>query len=119
MSGDEQRNPSAEMLGRLRGALDHLNAVAARVPGVAQVAASAPGLPAIPAPGRITAAQISAVIGAIRAQRSAVQSLRSSLDAFEQQLDVLERLLEPFESLSQTWAQLEGRITGDRETPGT
>jgi len=93
----------------------------ARVPGVAQVAArvpSLPSLPTFPAAGRITAAEISAVIGVVRAMRSNIQTLRISLDAFEQQLDVLEQLLEPFESLSQAWAQVEARLTGERTTSG-
>ena len=114
MAADNQPDPSVDLLAQLRGALEQLNAVAARVPGVAQAAARLPVVPPITAPGRITAAQIAAMVGAVRAQRSAMQALRTSLDAFEQQLEVFERLLEPLESLSQAWAQLERRVTGDR-----
>jgi len=111
MAADNQPDPAVDLLAQLRGALEQLNAVAARVPGVAQASAH---LPSIPAPARITAAQISAMVGAVRAQRASMQALRTSLDAFEQQLEVFERLLEPLESVSQTWAQLERRVTGDR-----
>jgi len=119
MTADDLRDLSADMLGQLRGALDHLNTIAARVPGVAQAAAHIPSVPTFPAPGKITAAQISAVVGAVRAQRSSIQSMRISLDAYEQQLDVLERLLEPFESVSQAWARIEGSITGARGEAGS
>ena len=114
MAADNQPDPAVDLLAQLRGALEQLNAVAARVPGVAQATAHLPNLPSIPAPARITAAQISAMVGAVRAQRASMQALRTSLDAFEQQLEVFERLLEPLESVSQTWAQLERRVTGDR-----
>lgn len=114
MSADDLRDTSADMLGQLRGALDRLNTIAARVPGVAEAAAHVPSVPSFPAPGKITAAQISAVVGAVRAQRSSIQSMRISLDAYEQQLDVLERLLEPFESLSQAWARIEGTVSDAR-----
>ena len=109
---DDQRDMTTDLLARLYGALDQLNAAAAQVPGVAQAAAHLPKLPSIPTPGRITAAQVSAIAGALRAQRSTIASLRTSLDAFEQQLEVLERLLEPLESLSRSWAELERKITG-------
>jgi hypothetical protein len=121
MPADDQCGGSVDLLGQLRAAVDQLNAVATRVPGVTQVTAhvpSLPSLPTFPAPGKITAVQISAVVGSVRAMRSNIQTLRISLDAFEQQLDVLERLLEPFESLTQTWAQVEAKVTGEHMKPG-
>ena len=78
MAADNQPDPAVDLLAQLRGALEQLNAVAARVPGVAQATAH---LPSIPAPARITAAQISAMVGAVRAQRASMQALRTSLDA--------------------------------------
>lgn len=116
MAGDHPDVP-IDLLAQLRGALDRLNAVAARVPGVAQAATHLPAMPTIPAPGQTTAAQVSAIAGAVRAQRSTIEALRISLDAFEQQLEVLERLLEPIESLSNAWAQLERRVTGSPAGP--
>ena len=59
MAADNQPDPAVDLLAQLRGALEQLNAVAARVPGVAQATAHLPNLPSIPAPARITAAQIS------------------------------------------------------------
>ncbi len=112
MAADNQPDVSVDVFAQLRGALEHLNAVVTRVPGVAQAAALVPDLPTIPAPGKITAAQVSALVGAVRAQRSTMQALRSSLDAFDQQLEVFERLLEPLESVYAMWAQIEGRVTG-------
>lgn len=117
MAAEDQPDASVDLLTQLRGAVDRLNAVAARVPGVAQAASHLPSMPAFPAPGRTTALQISAVAVAVRAQRSAMQALRISLDAYEQQLEVLEELLEPLESLSQAWAQIESRVTGERPAP--
>jgi hypothetical protein len=116
MAPDRQPDVSVDMLAQLRGALDHLNGIAARVPGVAQTAAHLPDFPTIPTPGKITAAQISAVVGAVRAQRSTMQALRNSLDAFDQQLEILEQLLEPLESVSGTWARIEGSVSGERTT---
>ena len=109
---DDKPDVTTDLLAQLYGALDRLNAVATRVPAAALAATQLPTMPSMPTPGKITAVQISAVAGAVRAQRSTVAALRSSLDAFEQQLEVLERLLEPLESMSQSWAQLEQTITG-------
>jgi hypothetical protein len=117
MAAENQPDLAGDILTQLRGALEHVNVIAARVPGVAQVAAHLPDLPTLPTPAKITAAQISAVVGAVRAQRSTMQALRSSLDAFDQQLEVLEQLLEPLESVSEAWAQIEGTLSGERRAP--
>src|SRR4051794_28871137 len=118
MAADDQPDVYGDMFTQLRRALEQFNVIAARVPGVAQATSHLPGLPTIPTPGRLTAAQVSAVMGAVRAQRSTMQALRSSLDAFDQQLEILERVLEPVESMSETWAQIERRFSGDRESFG-
>ncbi|HEY3262386.1 MAG TPA: hypothetical protein VGJ95_19320 [Pseudonocardiaceae bacterium] len=112
MPTEDRPELSNDLLSQLRGALDRLNSMVWQVPGVAPAGGPSVGLPSIPTPGSISAAQVAAIAGAIRAQRGAIESLRTGLDAFEQQLEVLERLLEPLESMTQAWAQLERRFTG-------
>ena len=45
-------------------------------------------MPTVPMPGGLAAGQISAIAGAIRAQRSGIATMRANLDAYEQQLAV-------------------------------
>lgn len=115
---DKKPEVPLDLVSQLRGALERLTAVTMSVPGIAaaQAAAFTPalGLPSLPTPGGLTASQIAAIAGTVRAQRSSIAALRTSLDAFDQQLDVLEQLLGPLESIASTWATLEGHVTGGK-----
>ena len=66
------------------------------------------GLPMLPPPGALSAAQLSAMT--LRGGRAARQHRgpgQAQLRAFDEQLEVLEKILVPLAEWSRTWAEME------------
>lgn len=109
MARDDAAKLPQDLMAQFRETLERLGAVAGQMPGVT---AQMLGMPTVPMPGGLAAGQVSAIVGAIRAQRSSITTMRTSLDAYEQQLKVLEELMGPLETMTKSWAHAEKRITG-------
>ena len=119
MATDDPKDPGADVYGQLQDVLGRLGAAAGHLPGVASVTSRLPELPHVPLPGALSAAQVEAVVSAVRAQRATIAATRVSLDAFEQQLVVLEELLEPLTSVTGQWAAVERYLAPGTQAPAT
>jgi hypothetical protein len=104
--GMADENPSQDLFKQFWSTMERMGMTAGKVP------AQMLGMPAVPMPGGLAEAQVAAIVGAIRAQRSGITNMRANLDAYEQQLVVMEQLLEPLEAMTRTWAETEKKITG-------
>src|SRR5687768_12963902 len=94
-----------EFVNQLRGFTERLQALPSAVPG-------RPSLPSLPSPpGAMSAAQLKAIAGAIRAQRTSMAAMRAQLEAFDDQMAVFERILDPLVEWSTTWARLEQAVS--------
>ena len=109
MADENRRNQPQDLLNQLWTTMERLGAAAGQMPGMT---AKMLGMPTVPMPGGLAAGQMSAIAGAIRAQRSGIATMRANLDAYEQQLVVMEQMLEPLEEMTRSWAEAEKRITG-------
>jgi hypothetical protein len=65
----------------------------------------------VPATGRASAAQLTAISGSVAAQRRSIEALKTQLSSFDEQLAVLEQILSPLTEWSRTWAEVEERLT--------
>ena len=99
-------NPSQDLFKQFWSTMERMGMTAGKMP------AQMLGMPMVPMPGGLAEAQVAAIVGAIRAQRSGITNMRANLDAYEQQLVVMEQLLEPLEAMTRTWAETEKKITG-------
>jgi uncharacterized coiled-coil protein SlyX len=68
------------------------------------------GLPMLPAPGALSAAQLAAMTSAVAAQRGSIEGLQAQLRAFDEQLEVLEQILVPLAEWTRTWAEMERKM---------
>jgi hypothetical protein len=94
-----------EFVNQLRAFTDRLQALPGAVPG-------RPSLPSLPSPpGAMSAAQLEAIAGAIKAQRTSMAAMRAQLDAFDEQMAVFERIIDPLVEWSTTWARLEQAVS--------
>jgi hypothetical protein len=116
--GDHPAGSVHDLLGQLHSVANRLWKLAAASPAAV---ASLPGLPALPGlpplPGALSAAQLDAIVKAVRAHRQQIETLKAQLAAFDQQLVVLEQMLEPLVAWSTTWAELERAVVNLR--PGS
>jgi hypothetical protein len=109
MADEKRSNQPQDLLNQLWTTMERLGAAAGQMPAMTGQMLR---MPTVPMPGGLAAGQISAIAGAIRAQRSGIATMRANLDAYEQQLAVMEQLMEPLEEMTKSWAQAEKRITG-------
>jgi len=96
-----------DFVNQLRGLADRAMSVASAATG--QLPSGLPGLPG--PPGALSAAQLSAIMRAISAQRVQLKALTEQFGALDEQLAVLESLLRPVAEWSHTWADLESAAT--------
>ena len=93
-----------EFSGQLREATERLQGLAGlggRVP---------PAAGALPLPGALSAAQMTAIADSIAAQRRSIEALQAQLTSFDEQLAALEQILGPMAEWSRTWAEFEQRL---------
>jgi hypothetical protein len=98
-----------EFVKQLRGLADRAMSVASEATGQLPSGLSGLGLPG--PPGALSAAQLSAIMRAISAQRVQLKALTEQFGALDEQLAVLESLLRPVAEWSSTWADLESATT--------
>jgi hypothetical protein len=93
-----------EFSGQLREATERLQGLA----GLSGLVPPAAG--ALPLPGALSAAQMTAIADSIAAQRRSIEALQAQLTSFDEQLAALEQILGPMAEWSRTWAEFEQRI---------
>ncbi|HZZ45327.1 MAG TPA: hypothetical protein VFE65_00410 [Pseudonocardia sp.] len=101
---------------QLRGLADRAVNAASEATGQLPAGLGLPG-----PPGALSAAQLSAIMRAISAQRVQLKALTEQFGALDEQLAVLEKLLRPVAEWSTTWANLESATTNllGRRSSGT
>ncbi len=118
-SGSPGFDPMQIFMSQLRGVTEQLS-------GLGKMADSLPIPPALrslssvgvpPMPGSLTAAQLSAIAGAVGAQRASVKAMQSQLGSLDEQLGVLESILEPLVQWSSTWADVEKKFMPGGDAP--
>jgi len=121
---DDQKSTSGdipdlmqEFIAQLRGAAERLEGLTGLGESLPSVSAL-PSLPAWPAPGVYSAAQLETVTTSVAAQRRSIGALKTQLTAFDEQLAVMEQILEPLAEWSRTWAVLEQRLMNVHRGPG-
>ena len=80
------------------------------LPAVPAMPSMPGGLPMLPAPGALSAAQLAAMTSAVAAQRGSIEGLQAQLRAFDEQLEVLEQILVPLAEWTRTWAEMERKM---------
>ena len=119
MADDEQGNAGMvpglvqEYIAQLRGITEGLEGLAR----FGQRLLPAPG--ALPLPGTLSAAQLTAIADSIAAQRRSIEALKAQLSSFDEQLAVLEQILGPLAQWSSKWAELEQRLLNVGHGPTT
>jgi hypothetical protein len=102
-----------EFTGQLREATERLQSLAGlggRLP---------PTAGALPLPGAMSAAQMTAIADSIAAQRHSIEALKAQLSSFDEQLAALEQILGPLAEWSRTWAEFEQRLLAMGRRPET
>jgi len=105
--------PVQELIAQLHGAAERL----AGLTGLSGLASSLTGMPSLPRPAALSAAQLAAVRSTIAAQRRSIDAMQAQLGAFDEQLSVMEKILEPLTEWTNRWADLEKTVMNLR--PGT
>jgi hypothetical protein len=102
-----------EFTGQLREAAERLQSLAGlggRLP---------PTAGALPLPGAMSAAQMTAIADSIAAQRRSIEALKAQLSSYDEQLAALEQILGPLAEWSRTWAEFEQRLLAMGRRPET
>jgi len=88
-----------------------LREVTERLQGLAGLGVRVPPtVGALPLPGALSAAQMTAIADSIAAQRHSIEALQAQLTSFDEQLAALEQILGPMAEWSRTWAEFEQRL---------
>jgi len=93
-----------EFAGQLREATERLQSLAG------MGGHPPPAVGALPLPGALSAAQMTAIADSIAAQRRSIEALKAQLSSFDEQLAALEQILGPLAEWSRTWAEFEQRL---------